>query len=97
MKFAAALFDGRLLSRSTLDAMQTPQNTRDGNVTEYGLGWNLTRHDGRREVWHTGRANQVSTMLYTLPDRKFAVALLAKPRRPELIDLARKVADAVEP
>lgn len=96
-RFAAALESGALLPRPVLDAMFARQPTRDGRPTDYGLGWSLSRHAGREEVWHAGHTQEASTLLYMLPDRKFAVVLMANVEDAHLLDLARRIAAAVAP
>jgi CubicO group peptidase (beta-lactamase class C family) len=96
-RFAAAVMAGRLLPKSTLGVMFTPQKTRDGRPFDYGLGWSVSRHKGRDEVWHAGHTQGASTMLYMLPDRQFAVALLTNLEDAHLLDLAREIADAARP
>ena len=39
----------------------------------------------------------VTAILYTLPDHDFAVAIIANLEQVELIDLARRIADAAAP
>ncbi len=94
-RFALALEAGILLRRETLELMLTRQRTRDGQPTECGLGWRLGEHNGRREAWHTGGQQRVSTILYTQPDQGLAVVLLCNLESvgPALLDLARRLSD----
>lgn len=94
--FARAFQDGKLVRPETVAQMTTMQRIRDREPIGYGLGWNLGRHDGRAEVSHGGRQPRVTTMLYTRPDRKLAVALMCNLEGAELLTLARKVADLAE-
>jgi CubicO group peptidase (beta-lactamase class C family) len=96
-RFAIAVQSGALLKRSTVAAMCTRQTTRDGHLVDYGLGWCLSRRKGRDEVWHAGHVQEASCLLYMLPDRRFAVALMANLENVHLLDLAREIADAVGP
>jgi CubicO group peptidase (beta-lactamase class C family) len=96
-KFAIAVQTGKLVKRESRDAMFTRQVSRDGQVVEYGLGWRLQKHAGREEVSHTGGQQQVSTLLYMIPDRRFAVVLMANLEHAELASLARAIADVVVP
>jgi len=96
VRFALALQKGSLVSAETREAMWTAQKTRDGQQTSYGLGWQVQLTDGRKEVAHSGAQQRVSTLLYVLPEQRFAVALMANlegvERRGEL---ARKIAEIV--
>ena len=80
VRFAAAAMDGTLISPATLDTMLTPRTTTGGEPTGYGLGWGLFPDEewyGEKEALHGGGTPQVSGMLYLLPGRRFAVAILA--------------------
>jgi CubicO group peptidase (beta-lactamase class C family) len=96
-RFGAALLAGRLVSPKTLREMLTPQKTRDGRVTDFGLGLRLGTRNGRAEAWHTGGHERVSTALYLRPDDGVAVVILANLEKVqmEILDLARRVADLV--
>jgi serine beta-lactamase-like protein LACTB len=76
-RFAIALEKGILVKPETLVKMWTRQRTRDGEETSYGLGWRLSEENGRKAVWHSGRQQRVSTLLYIEPDRKLAVVLMS--------------------
>ena len=78
-RFAIAVMDGRLVGAETLERMLTPVRLADGEVVGNGLGWGLFPGEtwyGEREAFHGGVTPGVSGMLYLLPDRRFAVALL---------------------
>ncbi len=92
-RFALALQQGVLLRPETLAQMWTPQKTRDGRETSYGLGWSLSEERGRREVFHTGGQPRVSTLLYLRPQERLAIVLLSNLEGARLIGLARQIAD----
>ena len=96
-RFGTALVSGRLLSADTLTQMLTRQKTRNGRVTGFGLGLALGSRGGRREAWHTGGQERVSTVIYLQPDSGLAVAILTNLEKvqPRVLDLARRVADLV--
>lgn len=79
--FAAAIFDNRLLQPDTFRQMTSLNVLRDETITTYGLGWGLSDPDdlwyGEQEVLHGGGTPLVSGILYLLPNRRFAVVLLA--------------------
>lgn len=93
-RFAVAFQSGALVQKETVSRMLTRQKTRDGKATGYGLGWFLGERDGRREAWHTGGQQRVSTVLYMQPDRRLAVAILTNLEGigAPLVDLARRMA-----
>jgi serine beta-lactamase-like protein LACTB len=94
-RFGAALLSGQLVNRETLERMLTRQKTRDGRVTGYGLGLTVGTRGGRREAWHQGGQERVSTVLYLRTDGELSVALLSNLEKVQapLLDLARRVAD----
>jgi serine beta-lactamase-like protein LACTB, mitochondrial len=98
VRFGLALLNGRLLSRPMLEQMLTPQRTRRGRVTGFGLGLAVGRRGGRREAWHIGGQEQVSTILYLRPESGLVLAMLSNLEKVQdpLLDLARRVADLAE-
>jgi len=98
-KFAAAIESGRLITPATFEQMATVQVVGgQPNSDSYGLGWMITADpSGRREVWHTGGQQRVSTILYMLPDQGFAVAILCNQENAGLFNLSRQIASLVLP
>ena len=98
-RFAVAIWNGTLLKPSTRREMFTSQKTRDGKRTGYGLGWAVvTGRQGRKEVFHRGDQQRVTSLLYTQPDRELAVALFANLEGigTPIFTLARAIADIVD-
>src|SRR6266576_5572207 len=53
--FAIAVQNGVLIKKETFEQMSTPQKTREGKATAYGLGWYLDGVGNRKGlVWHGG-------------------------------------------
>ena len=101
-RFGSALGSGRLLSPAVLEQMLTKQRVRDGRLTGYGLGLTIGERDGRREAWHTGGQERVSTVLYLDPDRSVprggrAIAILTNLEgvQPHILALARRASDEI--
>jgi len=93
-KFAVALMTDRLVKPETRAQQWTLQKTKDGAVTEYGLGWRVSARNGRREVHHGGAQQRVRTFLYLLPDEGVAVAVMCNLEGASLTALTQKIADA---
>lgn len=93
VRFALALLEGRLLTPATLQQMFTPQKTRDGRSTGYGLGWYVTERDGKKWVWHSGSQPGTSTDLLLLPERGLVVAVLTNLERAPAHAIALRVAE----
>ncbi|MGH7539895.1 MAG: serine hydrolase domain-containing protein [Gemmatimonadota bacterium] len=95
-RFAIAFMDDRLLADSTRRAMLEPQRTTSGEVVPFGLGWGLFPGEewyGLKEAFHGGQTPGVSGMLYLIPERRFAVALLSNLQgMDERVDLSARIA-----
>lgn len=76
VRFATAINRGQLLSQDSLDLMWTSQETRDGQDTEYGLGWRIMERDGWKVVGHSGGQAGVSTYFMLCPERNTAAAVM---------------------
>ncbi len=100
--FLAALFAGKLVSAATLESMLTPEKTRDGKSTIYGLGFfrggPLSSYRGLKEAGHGGDQQGFSSTMYLLPSRQFGVVVLcnleAENSSRDLIALSRAIFDA---
>jgi serine beta-lactamase-like protein LACTB, mitochondrial len=95
-RFGLALAGGSLIKKETLAQMLASQRTRDGRPTGYGLGLNVLLPGApgrRREAWHTGGQERVSTVLYLLPDDGLAVVVLSNLEGvgSELVGLSRRI------
>ncbi len=73
--FGEALLDTRLVSRATTALMQTPMSTRDGRLTDYGMGFATWPLRGHYVVAHAGAQPETSTLLLLLPGESLAIAL----------------------
>ena len=101
--FMVALYGGKLVAPATWNQMITPAQTRDGKPTIYGYGWfvggPLSTYHGLREVGHGGDVQGFASVLYAIPEKKFAVVVLSNGENEkasiEYIALARKIYDVV--
>ena len=96
-RFGLALISGRLLTPESLEEMLTPADQDAGDRRGYGLGMLVDEREGRREAWHGGGQEGVSTVLYFRPDGGPVVAVLTNLQElgPRLLALARNIADLV--
>jgi serine beta-lactamase-like protein LACTB, mitochondrial len=93
-KFAIAMQTGKLLKQESLNQSWTKQKTKDGKETTYGLGWQVNERNGLKEVIHGGNQARVTTYLYMLPERGFAVVLMMNLEGVgSRTELARQIAD----
>ncbi|MDZ7271930.1 MAG: serine hydrolase [candidate division KSB1 bacterium] len=75
LKYARGLDSGKVLSQQSLDAMYTAMSTREGECTDYGMGWVIRPFSGHFCVYHTGGQPETRTLLLKLPRLGFALAI----------------------
>ena len=93
VRFGAALLSGEFLRRETLDAMFTPQKTRGGEDTGYGLGWHVERDArGRRYAWHGGRGVGGRAAIVIVPHARLVTVMLSNIEGERLDEHARRIA-----
>jgi CubicO group peptidase (beta-lactamase class C family) len=94
---------GKLVAPATWNQTITPAKTLDGKPTIYGYGWfvggPISTYRGLREVGHGGDVQGFASVLYAIPEKKFAVVVLSNGENEnasiEYIALARKIYDIV--
>jgi len=74
MTFASALFDGRLVSKETLDIMAQPMGTGDGAA--WGLGGGVMEIDGHKVFAKSGDSTGYHAFFIGTLDGKFIVTAL---------------------
>jgi CubicO group peptidase (beta-lactamase class C family) len=73
--FARALLDYRLVSPASTGRMQLSMSTRDGRLTDYGMGFATWPLRGHYVVAHSGAQPETSTLLLLLPGEDVAITL----------------------
>lgn len=94
VRFALALETGELLPEDWRARMFEPQTLRDGERTQHTLGWlTAPRPDGLAAYYSTGSMEGTTAFLYIVPEKGYAVAILANRERyvQELVPLMRRV------
>lgn len=76
-RLAISLHTNALLKATTAKLMWTSQTTKDGKATGYGCGWNVSEADGVQTIMHGGSQPGASSVLVMLPQKGFAVAVMA--------------------
>lgn len=76
-----AVFNGRVLSESSLEAAFTPVRLNDGSIanalgSEYGYGWMFSQMRGLKEIAHSGGFNGFANYLARYPAQNFTVIVL---------------------
>ncbi|HSP80166.1 MAG TPA: serine hydrolase domain-containing protein [Myxococcaceae bacterium] len=75
LDFGQALLEYRLLSPASEGRMQLPMSTRDGRLTDYGMGFATWPLRGHYLVAHAGAQPETSTLLVLLPAEGVTIAL----------------------
>ncbi len=97
-RFGVSLLAGRLLRPETLTQIFTPQRTKTGQNTRFGLGWFVWQRNGETHVAHGGKHYGTSTMLLMKPQSGVVVALMTNLQgvpAPAMIDVAQKLAGRI--
>jgi len=89
-KWDAALYDGRLLRPSSLQAAFTPATRTDTPEVEYGFGWRITGET----LWHSGETVGFRNVIVRYPKRHLTVVVLTNRNEPEPYRLALEIAKA---
>ena len=95
VRFIQSVAEGEVVAAGTRDLMWTPQRTRDGEETSYGLGFQVSETAGRRTVGHSGSQRRVQTQLILLPDQGIAVSVMCNTEGTNPGAIAREVATVV--
>jgi CubicO group peptidase (beta-lactamase class C family) len=92
-KWDAALYEDRVLARSSREAMTTPVRLTGGSPYGYGFGWALDSVDGHWRVHHGGSLPGFRAEMARFPNDSLTVIVLGNSdsARPDLIarDVAR--------
>ncbi|HXZ28816.1 MAG TPA: serine hydrolase domain-containing protein [Terriglobales bacterium] len=95
-RFAIAFLDCKLVACSSRDAMLTEARLKNGDRVSYGFGWEVLEDAGRHptgEYLHVGSSQGASGVLYIVPSRRLAVALLTNLEDvPQRLEIARAIA-----
>lgn len=99
VRFGIAMIDGKLLQRSTVRMLQTPQQLVSGEDTDYGLGWMIETLPLAGEpallANHASRSLLgASTSFMTFPERGIVVALTSNTSYADTRSIALAIADA---
>ena len=95
VKFALAVNGGKLVKKETVDLMSTPQHTRDGKPTVYGMGFFIDQFQGKKRFGHTGGQQGITTNVVLYPAEGVVVAIMLNLERArglrELTDEVSKI------
>ncbi|BDQ02061.1 serine hydrolase [Ignavibacterium sp.] len=95
--FVKALFDGTLISNSTLEMMIKPTFLKTGQRINYGFGFSLSDpSDSLKWFGHEGRGTGFSSGLMILPEEKLAAVYLINIRDRNLGNPARDLIQIIK-
>lgn len=89
-KFIQALFDGKIVSKESLDRMKT---LRDTDGMSMGMGMEPFTFAGKTFYGHTGGADNYGAWLAYLPEEKLAIAYTTNAKIYPVVNIVRGVAD----
>ena len=97
VQWDAGLTGGKLLKRSSFDAMWTPVRLNDGTTHAYGFGWNVRELAGHRVIEHDGGYQGFASQISRYPDDNLSVIVFANLSGAPLGAMAHQVAELVNP
>lgn len=77
LAFAEAYLDDKLIRPETRALAERSMATKDGMLTDYGMGFGVVPQSGRFVLVHGGGQPETSTLLVLYPAERFAIALAA--------------------
>lgn len=95
LKYAAGIWEGKLLEQDTTRMMFSAMATRKGYLTGYGMGWNVRPWRGYFQVSHSGSQPETRTYLLVFPTEKFAVVMASNREGANLIPYIRRLVELV--
>jgi CubicO group peptidase (beta-lactamase class C family) len=92
-KLLQAIETGRLLSKASLQALQTPYRLNDGKDGTFGVAWVVRHRRGRLTVGHSG--GPADSDIWMWPERGLSVAVLTDQQNfaPVLADGVAQIVD----
>jgi D-alanyl-D-alanine carboxypeptidase len=91
-KWDAALYEDRVLTKSSRTAMWAPVRLTDGATYGYGFGWQLDSLDGRWRVFHGGSLPGFRAQMMRFPNDSLTVIVLTNADGANPVVIARDVA-----
>ena len=97
IKWDEALTTGKLLKKTSLDAMWSPVKLNSGKTHPYGFGWAVRSVNGMRVIEHGGAWQGFKAHISRYPDNKLTVIVFANLSQTNQSRLANGVAAIVDP
>lgn len=77
MRWNEAVFSGKVLSKSSLDAAFSPPKLGDGSDSEYGYGWVKEESRGLSYIFHSGGMNGFTAQLFRCVEERLTIVVLS--------------------
>ena len=91
-RWDSVLYEDRVLTKASREAMWAPTRLTGGGVSEYGFGWQLDSLGGHRQVHHGGSLPGFRAQMSRFPDDSLTVIVLTNADGARPYELARGVA-----
>lgn len=95
LAFGKGVHAGKLLSAASVAAMSESMATRDGKLTDYGMGWDTYPTSGRHSISHSGQQPETATYLYSFPSRQLTIAVASNLQRANTEAFAQRLFEVV--
>jgi serine beta-lactamase-like protein LACTB, mitochondrial len=87
VRFGSAHLRAGFLTQASLDTLFTPQKTKSGKSTGYGIGWFIARDKHGHPIWsHSGGSVGGTSILMIEPDTRTVMAMTANLTAAQLHD-----------
>ena len=96
-KWVAALPEGKVISQASLGQCWTRAKLNDGKTADYGFGWQIGEHRGKRSIYHGGGIPGFATMVLLFPEDRVGVVVLMNADGANPDDLAHGIAGLIDP
>ena len=95
-RFCQAIMGDTLLTDADKETLWTEQKTRDGQGTDYGLGFGVDTRMERRFVEHAGVQPQTRSHLRLYPDEGLCILVMANTTTAKTTSLVQAIDDALK-
>jgi len=95
IKYARGIIAGKLVKDETQRIMFSSMAQRNGQLTGYGLGWDVKPWKGHFQASHTGSQPETKTHLLIFPAEKFAIAAASNFEETNLKPYIKRLAELV--
>lgn len=81
LKYSDAIDRNEFVNAQTQNLIFSPNHTKDGEITPYGLGWFVQNYRGVDFYWHFGQTQGESGLFVKVPAKKLTLVILTNTNR----------------